>query len=1273
MTDHVRFTHSPLRGRLVLALAVVVCAVFGLGVGAAFAARVHPFSSFNGEPGALLANPWGIDVDGAGGVVLVGDSSNHQVAQFDLSGVPRGFSSLGSNELTGAGAPLAFEAPTIGVADVPGGGDLYVADYPHNVVDVFNPAGEYVSQLTAEGLAAVGGTPQGSFSGPSQVRIDPIGGDVWVLDSGHDVVDELQPEEGGKKHRYVTQIDASVLEEPLSALQDVAVGSEGDVFVAGSNGSRFQVDAFNALGEFQFVLDANNATSVAVDTATTPNTVYALDEGRKIGVYEATSFSGVPLEQFSAPGEHELQDLGVDSSTHTVYATDYGDSQVDVFKPLVVLPTPVTGEASQVLPTSAILNGTVSPEGVELQECVFEYGESESYGSTVPCEESNAAIGAGSTPVVVHANVSSLHIGTGYHFRLKAANANGSELGSDVSFATPPPPSIHAETAINQTATTADLTAKVDPNGADTAYRFEYGTSTSYGSSAPVPDMDIGAGSSDVPVGQTISGLSVNTTYHWRLVAHSAAGMVTSVDHTFVYGTAGAGLPDGRAYEMVTPPGKNGSQIGNVFNGLGPKFAEDGGRFILPSIQCFGGAVSCPALRQDVGTPFAFTRTSGGWVTTPLAPPATRFNSNTGYLFNADSGAALFSAPTAPMGEDDFYARRADGSFVDIGPVYPPSLGELGPAATAFQRSFPGLWATADLSHVVFVTKPGTWPFDETVSPLGTSLLEYVGSGNAAPVLVGVSGGPGSTDLISECGAGMAEERSVGSALSVDGRTVYFRANRCSSGSGVNTGIEVPANELYARVDQARTVLVSGRSPLDCTGVCSTSPPSDAVFEGASADGSKAFFMSTQQLTDSASEDSQDSAGRVGRNECFITTGVNGCNLYEYDSANPAGYNLLAVSACEVSGCEPRVQGVMAISRDGSHVYFVANGVLTARTNDRGQVAQDGADNLYVFERDASYPDGRVSFIATLPGGNAEASGGWEEGGVSEANVTPDGRFLVFRSAGRLTADDTRTDGATQVFRYDARTDGLVRVSIGDDGFNDNGNAGVGDAIIVQAYKAFGAAGAWRSDPTMSHDGSFVFFQSPVGLTPGALNDVRIAPNRKNVEGEPLPPVYAENVYEWHEGHVYLISDGRDTSAAPILGIHAAAFSSVELLGSDATGANVFFSTADRLVPQDTDTQGDLYDARICTASEPCIAAPPLPQTACQGEGCRGVPGVPPAFGAPSSALFSGAGNLTPRQTAPAVKAKRKAKAKKPRKKPRHGRKGRKASGSGKRVKRGRN
>lgn len=74
----------------------------------------------------------------------------------------------------------------------------------------------------------------------------------------------------------------------------------------------------------------------------------------------------------------------------------------------------------------------------------------------------------------------------------------------------------------NIAAGSAEVAAKINPEGLDAHYRFEYGTSTAYGSSVPVPDQDIGSGSSPVEVSQTISGLQPNTTYHFRVVATDA-------------------------------------------------------------------------------------------------------------------------------------------------------------------------------------------------------------------------------------------------------------------------------------------------------------------------------------------------------------------------------------------------------------------------------------------------------------------------------------------------------------------------------------------------------------------------------------------------------------------------------------------------------------------------------------------------------------------------------------------------------------------------------
>jgi hypothetical protein len=139
-------------------------------------------------------------------------------------------------------------------------------------------------------------------------------------------------------------------------------------------------------------------------------------------------------------------------------------------------------------------------------------------------------------------------------------------------------------------------------------------------------------------------------------------------------------------------------------------------------------------------------------------------------------------------------------------------------------------------------------------------------------------------------------------------------------------------------------------------------------------------------------------------------------------------------------------------------------------------------------------------------------------------------------------------------------------------------------------------------------------------------------------EGEGGIPTYAMNVYEWHEGHVYLISDGRDVSLnrgeAPI----CVAPSSTCLLGADATGENVFFATADKLVGQDTDTELDYYDARICTAASPCLKQSPAQTALCEGDACQGSPIPQPPLVSAASVSFSGPGNAT--APAPAVKVK---------------------------------
>jgi hypothetical protein len=1224
-----------LRRVVVVMAGVLAIGLLGaLGAGSAWGSFTYPLVGQLAPAGGSFGNleTGSVAVGDANGKTYVADSSTRTVDVFETAtGTPLA-SWNGSAASNPPGTPAgSFGNGEIAVAANNASGAVFVLDTADNVVDEFDAAGSYVCQITGSAVpsasecngVAGSATPAGGFNRPRGIGMDQATGEVYVVDARNGVLDIFSA-----AGAYLRQISLASIPGGFSAfyMTSVAVNDfNGHVYVSRSDSDK--VYEFNATDEFVAEWAGANTPAgsfgggyVSVAADDTRGLVYITDSQHN--VTDVFRPSGAYDTRFTDASFAGPQGTAVDQASGGVLVANRS-SVVDVFGLGPKVPDVTTESAGGVGPTSATLSGTVNPDGVQLSDCHFDYGTDTQYGQSAPCVPGAASIPADSSEHAVTAALAGLAPGTTYHFRLVASNANGATVGRDATFTTLPQPSVEDVTASNLTGASADLAARVNPNGYDTTYHFEWGTSTAYGSSVPVPDADAGAGTAAVAVSAHLGGLSADTTYHWRVVASNANGTVATGDHTFIYATAGAPLPDGRAYEMVTPVQKNVALIGlGLSQEIVGDVAESGSRVILPSVQCFAGTPSCVGQRVTQGDPYEFTRTPSGWTTVPLAPPAGDLN--TWWSFSADSGLALFTIPTVPGNEDDWYASGGSGSLTHIGPVTPPSQGA--------QLTEPAI-ATSDMSHVVWLTLE-RWPFDVTdPMPPHRSVYEYEGSDKTAPVLVGVSGGVGSTDLISACGTEINETASGG--LSADGRVVFFNAEACSTGSGMNAGVAVPSREVWARIDGARSVRLSARSPSDCSGVCLSSREGRARFWGASADGSKAFFTSVQQLTNDANQDSvlHDEVG-----ECAGTTGVNGCNLYLYDFSRPANENLIDVSAGDTSGGGPRVRGVMDVSSDGSHVYFVAQGVLAQAPNDRGESAKDGVNNLYVYERDAAHPEGHTAFIASL---SSSDRGEWGEGGF--ANVTPDGRFLVFRSHGDLTADDTSASGASQLFRYDAQSGQLIRISVGDRGFDDNGNRPLAttcitggaicpeDVRIVPPKAKHGSYASQRLDPTMSHDGSYVFFTSPVALAPGALDDVLIG-----TSSESGLPSYAQNVYEWHAGRVYLISDGRDTSQ------HGSE-SNVWLLGSDATGANVFFSTADPLVAGDTDTQLDIYDARVCTVGEPCMASAAPVESRCQGEACHAPPGVAPGLPSLASSTLAGAGNLTP---APAM-TQRKAVAKK--------------------------
>jgi hypothetical protein len=1256
---HKRIAASSRRNGAVTALAALAALIVLAVASPAQAAQTYGFLGAFCEPTGLDTSPcepsfdvpagMAVDpsnVDPSNGDVLVIDLEDQTLSRWHEDGTPANFSALSGNVIDGhaGGADEtpqeeillteAEAAAEVQVAVAPPGaiggteGDIYVTDAYNGVIDVFDSSGEYLGQE--------------SFGFPCGVAVDPAG-NVYV--------GSFEAEEG--VYKLVPSAPATFTESPNSPFEastpcQVAAGAgptAGFVFATAYGGPIAKIDSEGPEeGETQYEVSEVANRTVTVDPVTghvyaAPGEIF-LATGSEVKEYDASGSSEATTLTTIELGS-PVQGIAVDGDTDHVYIARAGSENVEVFGPPA--PPQVTiGEPEDVTATKATFTGTVDPDGFAT-EWHFEYRK---FGTATWTSSPTRDAGSGDAPVPVSFEATGLASGAAYEVRLLATNAGGTDVSDPPNpiFATETgPPTIVQQLPLNATQTSVTLQARIDPNGLPTSYHFEFGADTSYGTRIPA-DHELFAGSGTDPLTVTAfrNGLQEKSVYYFRLVATNAKGTTVGPDQRLETLNEN-NLPNNRGFELVTPAvkGTAGSLADLVSHQQFTQAASDGGSFMYPLQNGIESSTAGGWLRELA------SRTESGWLSTQISGPALippprdeiLLPSKLKYIAPDNSCGFLESYnpldPGTPqtsieLGITNLYRwNAADGGYELVTDRLP-----LNPQLRSGSY-YDEVIGSDDCSRVYFTSKyelivgaSGLYEWDEGTLRDAGILPDGVVGADALPLIGSVSARAvfgGEVDL------GLNAATGRRNAVSLDGSRLFFTA---LSDEGPDSGR--PA--VFVREDAAETTDPACVPPLPNSTRCAVDvsqsqtavPTKGARYEAASPDGSRVFFRANYGIAASSSSGPTGQAcgplGSETESDSSPELEQRFCDLYAYDTENGQLTDLSA-DAADPNGAQ--IQGTVAVDADGSHVYFAALGQLIpgkGRTYAQN-VAGFGSANVYLAH------GGQLAYVTTLvEHGPALGDGGdllgRGTGGADlmrrikwVANTTPDGGKLLFISASNLTGYDSGGLDGYEAYLYSAATGGLDCVSCRPDGL-----PSVGASHPLQVPDED------HRPPSISEDGSQVFFTSPNVLAPGA------------VSGQ-------QNVYEWQQGQVFFLANAEGAGLNGISG-----YRDMSLSGDD-----VFIATGERLAPQDTDSLSDVYDLRVASPGFPVESKPPPCQVAesipleANQVYCQGDRTPQPASSSPASAGFSGAGN--PPQTNPHPKRCPKGKVR------RHGRCVRKHSG----------
>jgi hypothetical protein len=1045
------------------------------------------------------------------------------------------------------------------------------------------------------------GTEGTQFEIPGPVAVDQETGDLYVADLGLGTVSKFDensaPVEFTAGPGIGTNDIAGFSFSPEEALNQIAVAPTNQNFYvasfAGAAIKAFEQDGeeaeftagpgagTNEIGGFGFLC------GVAVDDN---GDIYA-GTGGTVNVYAP---SGEAITSFSAP---EACNLAVDS-TGAVYVAPYvfSGQPVKKFTPseFPVTATTTYSEAATVDP-NRVYALAVDPATDELY--VDEHTRIVQFKADGTQVGSFAETGSGAL---------SASEGLAVDGSNENVYVSDSEGGRRVEIFAPPPPnppSVGPVFATNITSTSADLSSQVNPELFKTIYRFEYLSEAEYLANGETftgakssADTQLGPLGTAQGAHAHISGLTADTTYLFRIAAenkNNEGNPVFSVGEFTTYAVAPSGLPDGRAYEMVSPARKSGEVIPpepntglgsscteclpGVTNSLMPMQSTPDGNSVLYEGQPFSGGLAAGPNEYLAG------RGSGGWESQSLSTPTTTgsylaFSSDLsrGVLFQEQPALVPAAPSKAGRAYPNLYLRESDGSVAPLVTEAPKNR-EPFEFHIAFAGANSGAAPDQAFTHLLFEAgdaltgeDPGIAPEAPEVAP-GNQNFKPCGNGGTGEAeecnlyestsgqlrLVNVLPGNTAAASGSVIGSGSLLLENVRGEAPVTDRAISANGSRIFW-STEETG------QVYVRIDGEKTLEVPG------PGLCKESLP-------------------------------------LAERVCFLTASVDGGEvllsngeIYRFDEGAEA-YELSVDLTDGLGG----FQGILGASEDLTSVYFIDTEALTGQ-NAEGKSPNEGGpgeNNLYVYEPDPANPgQAKTVFIGTLlqtdnsAAGISGVYGAWKPSRPNRlAQVSADGSFLAFTSGAPLTGYDSTS--TLEVFLYEGGADQLRCASC-----NPSGQRPLGYSNLSLIRPDYG----FRQPANLSPEGNGrLFFESQDALS------------QRDING------HIQDVYEWEpngvgscqraDGCVSLISSGRSANDSMFL-------------DSTPSGDDAFFITRERLLPRDKDEQLDLYDARVGGGFEEAATV------SCDGEACKGAIAGTPALPGAGSASFSGPGNPVKQQ-----------------------------------------